>query len=164
MISFLTTWFSRRGLRSLMMAGLLAAAPIFAGQPYLELNQPNGIELLPPPPATGSAELAADLASARAVFKAATPAEQKKAEKDASLSIYNFAPAIGEFFKPGKFPKVELLFECVKTNLSEIINMPKNHWKRQRPYQLDPELALGKPENSHSYPSGHSTRGTVQSL
>ena len=158
---------SLRPLRSLIAALFVAAAlqsPLIAGQPYIDVEQISGVELLPPPPTPDSAEGIADLASARAVFKNRTPAEQKRAEKDASLSIYNFQPAIGDFFRKGEFPKVDILLESVKTNISEIINTPKKHWKRQRPYQLDPELALGKPEESFAYPSGHSTRGTVQSL
>ena len=137
---------------------------LLAGEGFLAPNQPDGVALLPPPPVTNSAEYAADLASARDVFKARTPEEQRRAEKDANLSLYNFAPAIGSFFQPGKFPKMEALFENVRTNIAEAINTPKNHWKRQRPYEVDPELSLGKPEASSSYPSGHSTRGTVQSL
>ncbi len=156
-----------RSFARLLVIGLLClelALPLFAGERYLAPDKVDGIALLAPPPAPDSAEQAADLASARQVFKAATPAERERAEKDASLSIYNFAPAIGDFFQAGKFPKVDLFFEHVKTNISSAINTPKEHWKRQRPYQLDKSLELGKPEKSFSYPSGHSTRGTVQSL
>ena len=127
-------------------------------------DRPDGVALLAPPPAPGSAEEAADLASARAVFKARTPDEQDRAFKDATLSIFLFAPAIGPFFQPGKLPKIEALFQKVRTNISEHINIPKNHWKRQRPYELDDSLTLGRPEKSFGYPSGHSTRGTVQAL
>jgi acid phosphatase (class A) len=105
-----------------------------------------------------------DLASTRAVFKARTPEEKKRAEKDSNLSIYNFAPAIGEFFVRGKFPKTDALFESVRTNITDVINTPKDHWKRLRPYEVDPKLASGPPEKNASYPSGHSTRGTVQAL
>ena len=52
----------------------------------------------------------------------------------------------------------------VKTNVSSVINIPKEHWLRKRPYQLDSSLELGKPEKSASYPSGHSTRGMMQAL
>jgi len=143
---------------------LSLVVPVWAGERYFSPDQFDAVALLAPPPAPGFAEQTADLASARAVFKAATPAEQARAEKDASLSLFNFAPAIGSFFQPGRLPKMEALFEIVKTNTSEAINTPKDHWKRARPYELDPELLLGKPEKSFAYPSGHATRGTVQSL
>ena len=157
----------QRSLYPLLRAFILllcVSAPLLGGEAYLAPHQPDGVALLPPPPAPDSAEQAADLASARAVFKARTPAEQARAETDSSLSLFNFAPAIGLSFQPGKFPKMETLFQCVKTNISDVINIPKDHWKRSRPYELDKELLLGKPESSFSYPSGHSTRGTMQAL
>jgi acid phosphatase (class A) len=138
--------------------------PLFADNYYLAPGYPDGVALLAPPPTPESAEEAADLASARAVFKARTPVEQARAFKDASLSIFLFAPAIGPCFEPGKLPKTEALFQKVRTDISEPINTPKNHWKRQRPYQMDERLTLGRPEKSFGYPSGHSTRGTVQAL
>jgi acid phosphatase (class A) len=143
---------------------LFLTLPLWAERHYIRQDQPDGIALLAPPPAAGSPEEAADLASARAVFKARTPAEQTRAFKDATLSIFLFAPAIGDFFQEGKLPKTEALFQKVKSDIGDAINTPKNHWKRRRPYEMDEQLNLGRPENSFSYPSGHSTRGTVQSL
>jgi acid phosphatase (class A) len=112
----------------------------------------------------GSAEEAADLASVRAVFNARTHAETARAAKDATISIFLFAPAIGPFFQPGKLPKTEALFKKVKKDIGVAIDIPKDHWQRRRPYQLDDHLSLGEPEPSFGYPSGHSTRGTVQAL
>lgn len=120
--------------------------------------------LLTPPPAAGSAEEAADLASTRAVFKARTPDEQVRAFKDDSLSLFLFMPAIGPLFRPGNLPKTEALFQKVKTDIAEPINTAKDYWKRRRPYEMDENLTLGRPEKSFGYPSGHSTRGTVQAL
>src|SRR5262249_1323618 len=142
----------------------LSLAPVRAEALYIDPKKPDGIALLSPPPARGSEEEAADLTEARTVFKARTPTELKRAEKDASLSLFNFAPIIGAEFKAGKFPKMEALFAKVKTNITDTINIPKYHWKRLRPYQVDPDLNIGPPEQSPSYPSGHSTRGTVQAL
>ena len=156
--------FRPRAVAALWLSFAVLAAPVLAGEKYLEPRDFDGIALLPPPPLAGSAEQLADLSSARAVFKARTPDEQARAEKDASLSLFNFASAIGDHFKRGSFPKLEALFATVKTNISEIIDTPKNHWKRTRPYANDPELVLGQPESSFSYPSGHSTRGTMQAL
>jgi len=140
------------------------APPLLAESHYLAPGRPDGVALLAPPPIPGSAEAAADLASARAVFKARTPAEEARAFKDASLSIFLYAPAIGEFFQPGKFPKTEAFFRKVKEDMASPLSNAKNHWKRKRPYQLDPELTLGRPERSFAYPSGHSTRGMAQAL
>ena len=142
---------------------LLAATPLPAqSHHYLASGRPDGVALLAPPPASGSAEEAADLASARAVFQARTPAEKDRAFKDSTLSIFLFEPAIGPFFKPGKFPKTEALFLKVKTDIAEAIDTPKAHWKRQRPYQMDESLSLGgarkKPQlPERAFDPGHSS-------
>ena len=143
---------------------LLVALPLLAGSHYLTPGRPDGVALLASPPAAGSAEEAADLASARAVFKARTPDEQARAFNDASLSLFLFTPAIGPFFQPGKLPKTEALFQKARTDIAEPVNTAKDYWKRKRPYQMDKDLTLGRPERSFGYPSGHSARGTVQAL
>ena len=143
---------------------LLVALPVLGESHYLRPGHPDGVALLAPPPAAGSAEEAADLASVRTVFKARTPAEEARAIRDANLSIFLFEPAIGSFLKPGRLPKTEALFQRVKKDLGAPINAVKDHWKRRRPYHLDGSLAVGSPEPDYGYPSAHSTRGTVQAL
>jgi acid phosphatase (class A) len=148
-----------------LFLSLCLAATAVAQERYIPVGTPDGIALLPPPPVFGSAEAAADLACARAVFKARTSTEEARALKDGNLSIFNFSPAIGSFFEAGKFPKTEALFAKVKKEIKETIDLPKDHWKRQRPYEVDKDLDFGKPEKSRtSYPSGHSTMGTVHAL
>ena len=154
-----------RGCLALTLCLLLfVTPPLLADSYYLAADHPDGIALLAPPPEAGSAEEAADLASARTVFKARTPEETTRAAQDSSISIFLFTPAIGPFFQPAKLPKIEGLFKKVKQDITDPINIPKDHWKRRRPYQMDEDLSLGKPEPSYGYPSGHSTRGTVQAL
>ena len=155
---------ARRGWVIVLCLLLFVAPPLLAESHYLAPGHPDGVALLAPPPAPGSLEEAADLASARAVFKARTPAEQARATKDSTLSIFLFAPAIGPFFQAGKLPKTEALFQNVKKDITRPLDRTKDHWKRQRPYQMDEQLSLGPPEKSFGYPSGHSTRGIVQAL
>ena len=140
---------------------LALGTPAFAQVSYMRPGQPNGVELLPPPPSPGSAEEAADLATVRAVFRARTAAEKTRAMTDSSLSFSLFAPAIGPEFDLVKLPKTKAMLEKMKADIQEAIDLPKNYYKRKRPYQLDEELDLGKPEPSFGYPSGHSIRGTV---
>jgi acid phosphatase (class A) len=148
---------------SLLLWFCLAARIL--GQPlYLAPGHPDGVALLPPPPASGSAEEAADLASARAVFQGRTSGEEKRAFKDSSLAFSLFASAIGPEFNPDKMPRTWAVLQEVKKEIGAAIDTPKDFWKRPRPYVLDERLSLGKPEPSFSYPSGHSTRGTVYAL
>src|SRR6202012_6008767 len=67
-------------------------------------------------------------------------------------------------FELSKLPKTAALLKKVKAEIGECINVPKDHFKRTRPYLIDTNLSLGKPEPSFSYPSGHSTRGTVYAM
>src|SRR5882672_7966025 len=140
------------------------AASLLGDTAYITTNSIDGISLLPPPPARGSAEEVADLASVRAVFNGRTEAEKSRAMKDSGLTFSLFQPAVGAAFDLEKLPKTKALLEKVKKEIGPVIDAPKNHFKRLRPYQIDDHLVLGAPEPSFSYPSGHSTRGTVYSL
>src|SRR5580704_5225557 len=146
--------------------GLFAvlAMPARAEKFYLTDGHPDGVALLAPPPEPGSEEQAADLATVRMLFKSRTPEQTERAKKDSTLSIFNFAEAIGPEFKQGRFPKVEGFFAKVKNDVHDYIYAPKNYWKRKRPYEVDPALTFGEPEPSPSYPSGHSSWGMVQAL
>ncbi len=150
---------------ALLLCHVASCVAPAAGQTrYLVPGRPDGVSLLPPPPLAGSEEAAADLASVRAVFQGRTPAQEARAVKSAGLSMFLFAPAIGDFFQRGKLPKTEALFEKVKKDISGAVDDPKKEWQRRRPYEVDPALRLGQPESNASYPSGHSTRGTVYAL
>lgn len=152
------------GLRFTAGLLLLLAPQLWAQSAYLSAGSPDGVALLLAPPAVGSAEEAADLQTVRCVFKARTPAEEKRAFKDATLAFSLFGPIIGPEFEPQKLPKTWALLQEVKKEIGATIDTPKDFFKRRRPYVLDPQLSLGQPEPSFSYPSGHSTRGTVYSL
>jgi acid phosphatase (class A) len=140
------------------------SAPVFSQTYYIPSGTPDGIALLPPPPPSGSCEETADLATVRSVFQSRTPAEEAHANKSATLQFTLFAPAIGPTFDLSALPKTAALLQKVKSEIGLAIDNPKNHFKRLRPYQMDASLSLGKPEPSFSYPSGHSTRGTVYAL
>jgi zinc protease len=140
----------------------LALAPVFAAGPYLAPGQPDGLALLAPPPAAGSEEQAADLASALAIFNGRTPAEEATAKAEENLSIFSFAPAIGTNFQAGRFPQTEALLKEVRKETSTVVGIPKNHYQRPRPFLVDQRLLLGEPESGFSYPSGHATFGTVE--
>jgi len=147
-----------------ILLGLCLAWPLCASDRYLEPGHPDGVALLAPPPEAGSAEEAADLQMTRELVKARTSAETAIAVEDMKLNVFNFAQAIGPIFQPGKFPKTEALLAKVRKETSGVVNAAKEHWKRPRPSSMDPSLAFGKSEASFSYPSGHSSIGTVQAL
>jgi acid phosphatase (class A) len=145
---------------------LCLAAPLqlLAQEHYLAPNHPDGIALLPPPPAPGSDEAAADLQEARAVFNSRTHEQEARAMKDAKLTFALYEPAIGSGIHLDKLPKTDAVLKELKSEIKEVIDAPKAHYHRLRPYQVDPSLSLGAPESNASYPSGHSTVGMVYAL
>jgi acid phosphatase (class A) len=155
---------SRHIISSALAVFLLIQSAPAAEKSYLPTSKPDGAELLPPPPLPGSAEEAADMATVRSVFHARTEAERKRATMDSTLSFALFTPAIGPDFDLEKLPKTKAMLDKTKKDIQEAIDLPKNHYQRKRPYQLDDTLTLGKPEPSFGYPSGHSTRGTVYAM
>lgn len=131
---------------------------------YLPRNKPDAIALLAPPPLPDSPEQAADLAEVRAVCHAAPANDVAVAFSQKKFNIFNFTPAIGPFFVPGKFPRTEAFFHRVQSDAETVTDGAKDFYKRPRPYVLDPSLAAGKLEKSFSYPSGHSTESMVLAL
>ena len=149
-----------------VLAFLLIAAPsLFAAdKSYLAPGKPDGVALLPPPPRPGTPEYTADLATIQHAFKNRTAEQTARATMDATLSMSNFSRAIGPSFGPAKYPKTDALYQHVKASIGKPILIPKDHWQRTRPYVVDTNLVFGEPENNFSYPSGHSSRGTVYAL
>src|SRR5260370_14829776 len=119
---------------SFLLLLLLFTGQVLAGAPYLAPGHPDGVALLAPPPTTGSAEEAADLIAVRSAFQARTPTEKDRAMKAAGLSFSLFEPAVEPVFQPGTLPKTEAHFRKGLTQTVETIDIPKDHWKRKRPY------------------------------
>jgi len=131
---------------------------------YLTGKKPDAVALLASPPLPDSAEQAADMAEVRAVFHAATSNDTAAAYSEKKFDVFNFTPAIGGFFQPGKFPKTGTFFDKVQKDAEAVTDNAKDFYKRPRPYVTDPSLANGKLEKSFSYPSGHSTESMVLAL
>jgi len=131
---------------------------------YLPAGQPDSSVLLAPPPLPGSGEQAADMAAVVAIFHACSTNDAAIAFGEKKFSIFNFTPAIGQFFQPGKLPFTEALFQRLQKDAAAAADAAKEFWKRPRPFTTDPALASGKLEKSFGYPSGHSTEATVLAL
>jgi acid phosphatase (class A) len=131
---------------------------------YLSAGQPDSTVILAPPPLPGSAEQDADMAEVVAVHQACTSNEAAVAFSEKKFSVFNFTPAVGEFFQPGRFPRTEAFFEQVQKDAAAATDTAKDFWKRPRPFVTNPSLASGKLEKSFGYPSGHSTESMVLAL
>ena len=159
-------YFDRLPRHALAALALLVAVRLAAA--YLPAGTPAATTLLAPPPVMGSAEDKFDLEATYTVHSGATPAEIALGTDENKLTIFHFAPAIGSWFAPGKFPQTEALFKQVEAEAKKVTDDAKKYWKRPRPYHLDPARFPHSIEHEdpthYSYPSGHSTRGTVMAL
>ena len=147
----------------LLWAALPTALPA-QGQSYLPPGRPDPAILLAPPPLPGSAEQAADLAEVIAVHDSCGSNETAVAFSEKKFSVFNFKPAVGEFFEADTLPKTEAFFYRVQKEAAVVANAGKDYWRRPRPYTVEPRLAAGKLEKSFGYPSGHAAEGMTLAL
>jgi acid phosphatase (class A) len=150
------------------LAGLFLALVVRLSAAYLPAGTPDAVALLAPPPASGSAEQKFDLEGTFTVHTTASPADIALGTDENKLTIFHFAPAIGPWFAAGKFPKTEALFKEVEAEAKAVVDEAKKFFQRPRPYHLEPARFPHSIEHEdpthYSYPSGHSTRGTVFAL
>ncbi len=152
-------------LAPVLFALAVSVAPLRAADAhYLPTGKPDAIALLAPPPLPDSPEQAADIAEVQSVSRAASSNEVASALAEKKFNAFSFAPAIGDFFRPGNLPRTEEFFRHVQKDAVIVTDHAKEYWKRPRPYTIDPTLAGGKLEKSFSYPSGHSTESMTLAL
>jgi acid phosphatase (class A) len=147
-----------------LLALAVAPLPALADLAYLKEGKPDAAALLPPPPLIDSAEQAADMDEAKAVYHAAAETDKQAAYSEKKFTVFNFTGAVGPFFVETNLPKTTAFFEKVQTDAETVTDLGKDFFKRPRPFVTDPSLANGKLEKSFSYPSGHSTESMVLAL
>lgn len=140
---------------------------------YLQPGQlPDGVALLPPPPAPGSAALAADEEAYKATRKLRDSPRWALAAKDAELrfpkATEHFSCALGIAISAEATPHLNMLLRRVRMDSSRANDKPKDHYKRPRPFMVSKEPscmpsgdAKAKPD---SYPSGHASIGWAWAL
>jgi acid phosphatase (class A) len=127
---------------------------------YLTPTSGDLYRLLPPPPEAGSAQERAELDELLHLQATRTAAEVRRAQQDATVSIFRFADALGSpaKFNPRDLPLTSELFTRIGRDEGLFMNPAKDIFGRPRPFVTDPHLAPVVPKPpSASYPSGHST-------
>lgn len=158
-----------RAMLSPVVAALVAvaafSAPVRADGPYVKRDQIDLVHILPPPPAAGSPEQAADVDAVLAAQAARTPETSERARADAEISIFRFADVIGPDFTPEKLPVTAAFFARVKSDTGDGVEPAKAFWNRPRPSVADPRVQplLQLPKNA-SYPSGHTTWARLNAI
>ncbi len=121
-------------------------------------------QLLPAPPAQGSAAEKAELADLHQLIASASPARMEQARwDDAHEDPAIFDAVLGTGVSLKALPKTWALLSTVQNDANLTTNAAKTVFARIRPWGVDPTLPncdAGKGKKPlGSYPSGHSTLG-----
>jgi len=157
-----------RHLNRLLLLFLLVLLPQYVHCEeihFVSREQVDLSNLLSPPPALDSQQQHQEIDELLAFQKNRTPAMEAFARADADRTVFRFADVIGNNFTAEKLPQAKAFFNMVRENADYILGPTKEHWNRPRPYVADTDIhpCVPKP-GSASYPSGHSTFGTVTSI
>ncbi|KLD63781.1 phosphatase PAP2 family protein [Dyella japonica] len=155
-------------LALLLIAPSLAAAKDVHADVYLSTAQVDAVmSALPPPSTPGSAEDQADRAATDRAFAARSPSDFAQAQQEEKFNAFDFAPVIGPGFRADQLPHVAALFKEAEHETKQAVDLSKNHWKRVRPCPPASDCAMHPEElakKSFGYPSGHSSRATVDAI
>jgi acid phosphatase (class A) len=147
-------------------AALCAALPALAAEPYLTAGTLDLAALLPPPPPKDSAAGAADMQAVLDAQAHASGARKAQAATDAGESVdVMFREVLGPKFVLADLPRTTAFFARVGATESVTVDAAKKVFGRVRPWKDNPAVAaLPKPSNSPGYPSGHTTRVTMDAI
>lgn len=147
---------------------LLALCTQAAAADYLSPGQlPDGIAILPPPPASGSARARADHETFLATRTLKGTVRWQIAADDVTNSpLQRYACALGLELTPASAPTLSQLLDRVGTGA--VVDPVKRHYHSRRPF-LDSDAAICEPRTPHlvsngDYPSGHAANGWLEAL
>ena len=149
---------------------------VYGGRPgyvlgYLPIDQlPDVRTFLPPPPAPGSAALAADEEAYAITRKLRGSPRWELATRDADLTFPNatsvFSCALDMPISEQATPHLNMVLRRIRSDASRANDKPTDFYKRQRPYLAHGDTCctpLEKHKND-SYPSGHTSIGWAWAL
>lgn len=155
---------SKRVVVALILALLL---PAFAEPaPYLTAEKLDLTLLLPPPPPAGGAVEKAEIEAVIAAQRAASPERIALGARDAEEDVFTmFASVMGTAFAPANLPVATAFFSRVGESEDLTVDPAKKKFARVRPWIASGEVkALGPSSKSGSWPSGHTTRSTMEAI
>lgn len=136
--------------------------------PYVSRGQvPDGLAILPPPPAPNSPAARAD----RAIFRATrtlqgTPRWRIATDDVTNAPFDRFACALGTKLDAKRVPALVRLLDRAGTG--DLVNPVKAHYQTRRPY-LGTDAPICEAKTAHlagngDYPSGHAANGWLEGL
>lgn len=155
-----------KALTLILVVGI--ASPVFAGdaKPFADAKEINLLNLLPPPPANDSVQMKAELGEILTIQVTRTPEMAARAVADAEENVWRFSDVIDNpKFTKENLPKFTAFFDRIVETEGAVVDPAKDVWKRPRPHLysdlVKPIVPLSK---SGSYPSGHTTLGTLMGI
>ena len=155
-----------KALTLLLVVGI--SSPVFAedAKPFADAKEINLLNLLPPPPANDSAQMKAELGEILTIQVTRTPEMAARAVADAEENVWRFSDVIDNpKFTKENLPKFSAFFDRIVETEGAVVDPAKDVWKRPRPHLysdlVKPIVPLSK---SGSYPSGHTTLGTLMGI
>ncbi|MDO1585653.1 acid phosphatase [Rhizobium oryzicola] len=135
-------------------------------KPFTDAKEINLLNLLPPPPAPDSAKMKAELGEILTIQVTRTPEMEARAKADVEENVWRFADVVANpKFSKENLPKFSAFFDRVVVSEGAVVDPAKDVWKRPRPHLysdlVKPVVPLSK---SGSYPSGHTTVGTLMGI
>lgn len=157
--------------RSLVAVTLLFALgwhSVAAARQYFHYVAANSVDLaaFPPPPSTGSMVDIGDLNTVLWMQQRRTCEDAARARKEQDQFTFELlADVLGPSFSEANLPKTAELLKNAISDAEGLSGLLKDKFHRPRPFENHREVhpVVDRPPNA-SYPSGHSTRGTVIAL
>lgn len=156
----------RKGLLVAAWLALTALGP--AEDSYLPADRvPDGIAILPPPPAPGSVAALADHAIFEATRTLKGSARWQVATEDVTNApLDRYACAMGIRLTPASAPALARLLD--RAGAGDLVARVKAHYQVPRPY-LGTDAPICEPKTTHlaengDYPSGHAANGWLEGL
>jgi acid phosphatase (class A) len=145
------------------------AFPAFAedAKPYADATEINLLNLLAPPPANDSDQTKAEVGEILTIQVTRTREMEARAIADVEEDVWRFSDVIDNpKFTKENLPKFAAFFDRVVATEGAVVDPAKDSWKRPRPHLLYPDLVkpVVKLSKSGSYPSGHTTVGTLMGI
>jgi acid phosphatase (class A) len=114
---------------------------------YLYSSEIDLVDLLAPPPDSGSPTAQKDEEKVACAVAERTPVQLGNALDESKRSVLFFAPSLGTRFAPERLPLFMMFFARVESDVEKLVDAAKLHWQRPRPPYAR--------EKNGSYPSGH---------
>jgi acid phosphatase (class A) len=127
---------------------------------YIDADSFDVVALLPDPPARGSAENELEYDALKRIGGLAPARDKEWAEKEVDMTVFVFSDPLGDWFTPDNCPVAARFFKEAAADAKFFSDRAKKHFRRPRP-TTRPDFTPLSYEDSASYPSGHSTRGTL---